>query len=80
MPWKELHEYNCGWWINNDQTSINETLRQAISIPESQRIQMGENGKKLIQERYSIEKLGGKMKRLYEWILNGDNKPEFVYE
>lgn len=80
MPWKELHEYNCGWWINNDQTSINETLRQAISIPESQRIQMGENGKKLIQERYSIEELGGKMKRLYEWILNGDNKPEFVYE
>lgn len=80
MPWSELEEYNCGWWIDNDQASINETLLKAISITDAERVQMGLNGKKLIQEKYSVEILGKKMKQLYEWILNGGEKPEFVYE
>ena len=41
---------------------------------------MGMNGKRLMRENYSVEVLGEKMKRLYEWILNGGYKPEFVYE
>lgn len=80
MPWQELQEYGCGWWIDNDQETINTTLLQAISIPATQRLQMGENGKQLIREKYSIDILGEKMKRLYEWILSSGEKPEFIYE
>ena len=80
MPWQELEEYHCGWWINNDQESINQTILTAISIDKDGRQKMGLNGKRLMKEKYSVEVLGKKMKRLYEWILNGGEKPEFVYE
>lgn len=80
MPWQELETYQCGWWINNDQDSINKTILKAYGIGEAERIQMGMNGKRLMKENYSVEILGGKMMRLYEWILGRANKPDFVYE
>lgn len=80
MPWQELEEYHCGWWIDNSQNIINQILRKVINIPEAERIQMGVNGKKLIHDKYSVEILGAKMKQLYEWVLNGRNKPDFIYE
>ena len=80
MPWQELEEYHCGWWINNDQETINKTLLEAISTPQEERLQMGTNGKQLIKEKYSVNILGEKMKQLYEWILNGGTKPVFVEE
>lgn len=80
MPWQELEEYHCGWWINNDQETINKTLLEAISTPQKERLQMGTNGKQLIKEKYSVNILGEKMKQLYEWILNGGTKPVFVEE
>ena len=80
MPWQELEKNHCGWWINNDQESINNTLLKAVHLSETERQQMGNNGKELIRKEYSVPILGAKMKQLYEWILNGGKTPEFVYE
>lgn len=80
MPWQELEKSHCGWWINNDQESINNTLLKAVHLSETERQQMGNNGKELIRKEYSVPMLGAKMKQLYEWILSGGKKPEFVYE
>lgn len=79
MPWQELEDHHCGWWISNDQKSINRTLLEAIALPIEEKINMSMNGKLLMRENYSVEVLGEKMKQLYEWILTGDDKPEFVY-
>lgn len=80
MPWKDLEDYHCGWWINNDQDTINGAIMMAYNTSEKDRIQMGLNGKQLMRNKYSVEVLGLKMKQLYEWILNGGEKPDFVYE
>lgn len=80
MPWKDLEDYHCGWWINNDQDTINRTIMMAYNTSEEDRIRMGMNGKQLMRDKYSVEVLGIKMKQLYEWILNGGEKPDFVYE
>lgn len=80
MPWRELEDYHCGWWVNNDQETINRTIVEACKTSEIDRIQMGMNGKRLIIEKYAVDVLGQKMKQLYEWILSGGTKPEFVYE
>ncbi len=80
MPWQELEEYHCGWWISNDQESINHTLLEAVHLSETERLQMGRNGKELIRKEYAVPTLGTKMKQLYEWILTGGEKPCFVYE
>lgn len=79
MPWQELEEYHCGWWIDNDQQTINRTLAAALSTSVEERVNMGMNGKRLMIEKYSVEVLGRKMQQLYDWILNGGEKPEFVY-
>lgn len=79
-PWQELETYHCGWWIDNDQDTINQTLKIVAQISEQERVKMGLNGKQLIKEKYGVDILGMKMKHLYEWIINGGDKPEFVYE
>ena len=78
MPWQELEECHCGWWIDNDQETINQTLHIAINTPESERIEMGMHGKQLVAEKYSVDSLGEKMKQFYEWVLYGGTMPEFV--
>lgn len=78
-PWQELETHQCGWWVNNDQDSINNAILKAYEIGEAERIRMGLNGKRLMKENYSVEVLGEKMKLLYEWILGKVEKPDFVY-
>ena len=78
-PWEELNTHRCGWWVDNDVNTLAATLQEALSLPEAERIAMGERGKQLIRENYSVEMVAGKMKQLYEWILYGGEKPEFVY-
>ena len=38
------------------------------------------NGRKLMEEKYEQHKVAAMMKRLYEWILEGGQEPEFMYK
>lgn len=79
-PWGELSTHHCGWWVDNDVNTLAETVETAVNTPEDLRRKMGENGVRLVKENYSIEVVAQKMKRLYDWILNGGIRPDFVYE
>ena len=79
MPWKELEDFHCGWWVNNDQNTIDKALLEAAMLKEEERIVMGQNGKQLMKTKYSVEVLGEKMTLLYKWILKQSPKPEFVF-
>ena len=78
-PWEELNTHRCGWWVNNDIDTLAETIEKAIDTPEFVRIEMGKRGQELIKNNYSVEVVAEKMTRLYNWILNGGEKPDFVY-
>lgn len=78
-PWEELEKKQCGWWVENDIDSIATTINKVLLQDNSELKIMGENGFKLVQEKYIIEKVTEKMIRLYNWILNGGETPEFVY-
>lgn len=79
-PWEELNTRNAGWWIDIGVQSLVKALDEALHLPEEQRIQMGQNGRKLVEEKYSIEAVAAQMIQLYKWILSEGDKPEFVYE
>lgn len=79
MPWQELATHDCGWWIPNDQDSIDRTLTAAYGCGAERLKAMGRNGRKWMEEDFSVEALGLKMKQLYEYILGEGSKPEFVY-
>jgi glycosyltransferase involved in cell wall biosynthesis len=78
-PWQELSQNGCGWWMDNDQESINDVLCEAVSLPRETIMQMGNNGKQLMKDNYSVEVLGQKMLSLYKWLLHQSDKPDFVY-
>jgi glycosyltransferase involved in cell wall biosynthesis len=60
--------------------TLAETIQKAINTSENERLEMGKRGQELVKNNYSIEVIAKKMIRLYEWVLNGGEKPEFVYE
>ena len=80
-PWEDLNDFNCGWWIEIGVKSLKETIEQAINLNENKLLEMGVNGRKLIEDKYSMDSVGKQMLELYEWVLSNkkDNKPKFVY-
>ena len=79
-PWQDLNNYHCGYWINNDIETLAKTIQEVLILSELDIAEMGRNGKRLVEEKYSDTQVAMMVCRLYEWILNGGEKPEFVYE
>ena len=79
-PWQELNARHCGYWVSNDVQTLAETIEQVLSLPEDEIQRMGENGKRLVQEKYQDTQVARMMQQLYDWILTGGTKPKFVYE
>lgn len=79
-PWDELETYNAGKWIDLNEENLLGAMSLLMNMKEEQLQEMGENGRKLIEENYSIESVAEKFVQLYQWILTGKNKPDFVYE
>jgi glycosyltransferase involved in cell wall biosynthesis len=78
-PWEELNTHQCGWWIENDVEILTQTIQEAINTSEEERKAMGQRGRKLMEESYSVEIVAKKMEQLYGWILDKGEKSEFVY-
>ena len=78
-PWKDLVDYNCGWWVEYSQKAITDAVKAALETPADELLAMGERGKQLMKDKYSIEAVAKQMKQVYEWILKKEDKPDFVY-
>lgn len=74
-PWKILEDWNCGYWINNDQKSIDNAIMKFINLPLKDRIAMGVAGRELVEREFSVSILGRKMKELYQWLLSPNDTP-----
>ncbi|MCD8284746.1 MAG: glycosyltransferase [Prevotellaceae bacterium] len=79
-PWEDLNFRHCGWWTDRSPEKIAEVMAQVIDMPVDELLAMGERGKQLVAEKYVDTQVASMMRRLYEWILNGGEKPEFVYD
>jgi len=78
-PWSELETHKCGWWVDYDQDAITQAISDAIDTSNNELQQMGQRGRQLMEQRYSVEAVAASMKHLYEWILGETEKPDFVY-
>ncbi len=70
-PWEELNTRHCGWWIPCNAKELKFVLISAITLSDDKLEEMGCNGRRLMEERYSVEAIAGQMKALYERILCG---------
>ena len=79
-PWQELNTEHCGYWISNDVQALAATIEKVLFLPVDEITAMGENGKRLVKEKYQDVQVAQRMQQLYSWIIDGGNKPEFVFE
>lgn len=67
-PWAEI-EGQCGWWIERNVDCLSRVMREAISLSDDERRVMGENGKRLIQEKYTWPAVAQQMCAFYEKLV-----------
>ncbi|MGK0386966.1 MAG: glycosyltransferase involved in cell wall biosynthesis [Patiriisocius sp.] len=77
-PWKELNAYHCGKWIEIGKDPLKAALQMMLSKSQEELTEMGDNGRKLIEDKYSMVAVAQQMFELYEWLLTKKNKPKFV--
>ena len=77
-PWEALLATQSGWWIDIGVAPLKAALVEALQTSPQSLQQMGDNGRKLVEEKYSIQAVAKQMMELYEWIINGGKKPVFV--
>jgi len=77
-PWGDLKQHKAGWWINIGVEPLKLALEEALNTKEEDLFIMGENGRSLIENKYSMESVGKQMIDLYDWILTDKHKPNYV--
>jgi glycosyltransferase involved in cell wall biosynthesis len=77
-PWKELHTRQCGWWIDIGVEPLAAAIREATSLPDQERHEMGQRGRRLVMEKYSWSQIGKDMLSVYEWMLGTGPTPECI--
>lgn len=80
-PWYELEGYvdhelttirpesRCGWWIDVGVEPLAKALREAMSLPDAKRHEMGMRGSRLVKEKYTWEAVVDRVVAGYEKIL-----------
>jgi glycosyltransferase involved in cell wall biosynthesis len=68
-PWQELQTLHCGWWVNPDVKALEKALNGFLHTSDGELEQMGRNGRKLIEEKYSSKKMAQDLLKLYRNIL-----------
>ena len=79
-PWGGLEREGCGWWVDNRQDSLIESLEFALSLPSSSLRDMGFKGHEWIKRDFSWEHIAGMMEQTYQWLLGRGAKPDWVVE
>lgn len=77
-PWQELNEKHLGWCIDLSIENLANTISAAIDLGQDKLFELGQRCSKHIRDTYQYTQVAAKNKAVYEWIVNGGNKPEYV--
>lgn len=68
-PWRELEDYGCGWWTEiGTQPTVN-ALKEFLSLSETEIERMGRNGRRLVEEKFSCQKIAKDFITMYEELV-----------
>ena len=72
-------ENNAAIRVTTSPESISKGLVQLFEMSDAERAEMGENGYRLVEREYTWDGIADKTLQLYHWLLNGGDKPSFVF-
>ena len=64
--------------VTTEPESIARGLIRLFSLSDEERIAIGDNGYELVRKKYEWNHIADMTIELYEWLLKGGGKPEFV--
>lgn len=64
--------------VTTEPESIATGLEQLFKMSDEERRQMGGNGYNLVESKYTWDKVADQTVKLYDWLLHGGDKPDFV--
>ena len=79
-PWNILNDTKTGWCIDLSVDNLEYALREALSMNPTELYDMGHKASKLIYDNFDYRSVARKTLCLYEWLLGGGEKPEFIYD
>jgi glycosyltransferase involved in cell wall biosynthesis len=74
----EASTYNAALEVHPNPESIARGLEQYLSMSVDELRTMGDNGRKLVQDRFSWENVAGKIESVYEWLAGGGPPPDTI--
>jgi glycosyltransferase involved in cell wall biosynthesis len=78
LPWKDLEQHQCGWWIEIGVEPLAEALRTATKMSDASRAQMGTRGRQLIEQSYTWDSSAKRMTEVYRWLMGDLAQPNWV--
>ncbi len=77
-PWEELNEKGIGWCIELSHENLVNALSGAINLGTEALFDMGQRGSQHIRNTYQYTEVASKNEAVYDWIVNGKEKPSYV--
>jgi glycosyltransferase involved in cell wall biosynthesis len=70
-PWEGLRGQGCGWWVEPQVEALAAALREALSLSEEARADMGAAGRAWMQRAFSPAAVASQMIQAYERLTGG---------
>ena len=72
-PWKELEDFACGWYIQVGLGALEKHLQKAISAPEEDLKIMGLHGRKLVENKFTVQAVAQKFLGIYKTLAKHES-------
>ena len=78
VPWGELSDRGCGWWVDHGTESLARALGQAMSLHRSRLAAMGEVGRAWVARDFDWNVIAATMAGVYRWLSGSEQRPACV--
>ena len=73
-PWGDVVEHRCGWWVEYSAEEIGKAIGEAKGMERGKLEEMGERGRKLVEEKYTWEAVAKSVEKEYAKLLYNKSK------
>ena len=77
-PWSGLESEGCGWWVDNDVTSLTSALGRAMLLQPQALEQMGRKGREWMERDFGWSSIAHQMAAVYRWLIERGEPPACI--
>ena len=76
----ELAEARGAIVVDPEQNAVTKGLHQLLECTDDERQRMGQNGRRLVESRYTWDQQAHQLASVYSWLTGGGSPPECVFQ